>query len=61
MKSDKPLDRITKYETQAMNAIVGRKFDFDFGVILVEEIIPNDSNVWNHWTGNGNSGRDGTG
>ena len=25
---------------------------------LVEEIIPSDSNVWNHWPGYGNSGMD---
>ena len=34
------------------------KFDFDFKVSLVEETIPNASNVWNLWTGNGNSGMD---
>ena len=41
-----------------MNATFGKKFDFDFKVSLVEETIPSDSNVWNHWTGNGNSGMD---
>ena len=59
MKHDKPVESNAKSETQALNATFGKRFDFDFKVSLVEETIPNDSNVWNHWTGNGNSGMDG--
>ena len=47
-----------KGETQTMNATFGKKFDFDFTVSFFEEPIPSDSNAWNHWTGNGNSGMD---
>ena len=45
MKHDKPVEGNAKCETQATNANFGKKFDFDFKVIQVEETIPNDSNV----------------
>ena len=41
-----------------MNEPFGKKTDFNFKERLVEETIPSDSNVWNHWTGDGNSGMD---
>ena len=47
-----------KSGTQVMNSPFGKKSDFEFNVSLAEEIIPSDSNVWNHWSGYGNSGMD---
>ena len=47
-----------KGETQTMIATFGKQFDFDFKVSFFEEHVPSDSNVWNHLTGNGNSGMD---
>ena len=32
--------------------------DFDLKVSLAEETIPRQRSIWNHWTGNGNSGMD---
>ena len=58
MGHDKPVNDDTKRKTQTMNSPFGNKTDFDFKVTVVEETIPNHSNVWNHWTGNGNSGMD---
>ena len=58
MKHDKPVNGDAKSETQTVNATFAKKSDFDLKVSLVEETFPNDSNVWNHWTGNGNSGID---
>ena len=58
MNHDKPVKDNTKSETQAMNATVGKRFDLEFKVSLVEETIVNDCNISNHWTGNGNSGMD---
>ena len=55
---DKPLKSNAKGETQTMNATFERKSDFDFEINLVEEIFLSHRNVWNHWTGNGNSGMD---
>ena len=58
MKHDKPVEGNSKDGTQTMNAPFGKKTDFDFKVGFVEKIIPSVSNIWNHWTGNGNSGMD---
>ena len=58
MKPDKPLNRKTKSETPAMNAPFGKNIHFDFKVSLVEETIPSDSIVGNHWTGNRMIGMD---
>ena len=52
MKFDKPVEGDTKDETQKTNAPCGKKTDFDLKESLVEETIPGDSTVWNHWTGN---------
>ena len=53
---DKPLKSNDKSETQTMNSPFGKQSDFEFNVSLIEETIPSQSNVWKHWTGNGNSG-----
>ena len=58
MKNDKTVKGNAKSETLALNASFGKKIDFDFRVLLVEETVPNDNNVWKHWTGNGNSDMD---
>ena len=58
MKHDKPVEGNGKGETQDMNAPFGKKTDFDLVVSLVEETIQSNNNVWNHWTGNRNSGMD---
>ena len=58
MKHDKPVNGNAKSKSQTMNATFGKIFDVDSKVSLVEETIPNDSNVWNHWTGNRESGMD---
>ena len=58
MKLGKAMKGNAKSGTQVMNSPFGKKSDFEFNVRLVEEIIPSDSNVWNHWSGNGNSGMD---
>ena len=55
---DKSLKRNAKIGTQTMIATFGVKNDFDFKLSLVEETIPSHSNMWKHWTGNGNSGMD---
>ena len=55
---DKPLKSNAKGDTQTTSATFERKSDFDFEINLVEEIILSYRNVWNHWTGNGNSGMD---
>ena len=38
-----------------MNAPLGKKIDFDFEENLVEETIPSDRIVWDHWTANRNT------
>ena len=48
----------TKNETQTMNSHFEKKADFDFKLSLVDKAIPSHSNVWNHWTGIGNSRMD---
>ena len=58
MKHDKPAKGNAKVETQIVNATFGKKTDFDFNERLLEETIPSHSNIWNPWTGNGNSGMD---
>ena len=58
MKDGIPVKGNAKGETQTMNAPFGKKADFDFEVSLVEETITNNSNIWNLWIGNGNSGMD---
>ena len=58
MKDGKPVTGNAKCETQTMNATFGKKTDFDFKVSLVEETIPSNSNIWNLWIVNGNSGMD---
>ena len=58
MKHDKPVKGHAKIETQIVNATFGKKTDFDFNESLLEETIPSHSNIWNPWTGNGNSGMD---
>ena len=58
MKHDKPAKGNAKVETQIVNATFGKKTDFDFNESLLEETIPSHSNIWNPWTGNGNSGMD---
>ena len=58
MKQDKPVEGNTKGELSTMKAQFGKKMDFDFKVSLVEETIPSQRNLWNHWIGNGNSGMD---
>ena len=58
MKHDKPAKSNAKVETQIVNATSGKKTDFDFNECLLEETIPSHSNIWNPWTGNGNSGMD---
>ena len=58
MKDDKAVESNAKCERQTMNATFGKKKDFDSKVNLVEETIPSNSNVWNPWIGNGNSGMD---
>ena len=58
MKHDKPAKGNAKIETQIVNATFGKKTDFDFNECLLEETIPSHSNIWNPWTGNGNSGMD---
>ena len=58
MKDYKPVKSNAKCEAQAMEATFGKKNDFDFKLTLVEETILVQSNVWKHWTGNGNSGMD---
>ena len=57
-KHDKPVECNVKGETRTMIATFGKKFDFDFKVILVEETIPSNNNVWNPRIGNGNSRMD---
>ena len=59
MKHDKPAKGHAEIETQIVNATFGKKTDFDFNEeSLLEETIPSHSNIWNPWTGNGNSGMD---
>ena len=58
MKHDKPAKGNAKNETQIVNVTFGKKTDFDFNESLLEETIPSHSNIWNPWTGNGNSGMD---
>ena len=58
IKYDKPVNDDTKGETKPMNATFGKKPDFDFNVSIVDETLPSNNNVWNPWTGNGNSGMD---
>ena len=58
MKHDKPAKGNAKVETQIVNATFGKTTDFDFNESLLEETIPSHSNIWNPWTGNGNSGMD---
>ena len=58
MKHDKPAKGHAKIETQIVNATFGKKTDFDFNESLLEETNPSHSNIWNPWTGNGNSGMD---
>ena len=58
MKHHKPAKGNAKVETQIVNATFGKKTDFDFNECLLEETIPSHSNIWNPWTGNGNSGMD---
>ena len=58
MKHDKPAKGNAKIETQIVNATFGKKKAFDFNESLLEETIPSHSNIWNPWTGNGNSGMD---
>ena len=55
---DKPVEGNARDDKLTMNATFERKSDFDFEVNLVEETIPSQRNVWNHCTGNGNSGMD---
>ena len=55
MKHDKPAKGNAKIETQIVNATFGKKTDFDLNESLLEETIPSHSNIWNPWTGNGNS------
>ena len=57
-KHDEPVECNAKGETRTMIATFGKKFDFDFKVSLVEEIIPSNNNEWNPRIGNGNSGMD---
>ena len=54
----KPAKGHAKIETQIVYATFGKKTDFDFNESLLEETIPSHSNIWNPWTGNGNSGMD---
>ena len=58
MNQDKPVTDDIKIETQAMNALFEKETDFDFKESLVEELIPSESNVWNHCNGNAISGMD---
>ena len=58
MKHDKPAKGNAKIETQIVNATFGKNTDFDLNESLSKEIIPSHSNIWNPWTGNGNSGMD---
>ena len=58
MKHEKPAKSNAKTETQVVNATFGKKTDFDFNESLLDETIPSHSNIWNPWTGNGNSGID---
>ena len=58
MKLDKPLEGSAKCEPQTMIAPFGKKTDFDLVVSLFEGTIPSNTNVWNTWIGNGNSGMD---
>ena len=58
MKHDKPAKGNAKVETQIVNATFGKTTDFDFNESLLDETIPSHSNIWNPWTGNGNSGMD---
>ena len=58
MKHDKPPKGNATIETQIVNAIFGKKTDFDFNESLLEETIPSHSNIWDPWIGNGNSGMD---
>ena len=58
MKHDKPAKGNAKIETQIVNATFGKKTDFDCNESLLDETIPSHSNLWNPWTGNGNSGMD---
>ena len=58
MKLTKAVGGNAKSETQVMISPFRKKSDFQFNVSLVEEAIPSDSTVWNHWTGIGNSGVD---
>ena len=58
MKHEQPVEVKTESETQTMNAPFGKKTDFDYELILVEEPIPSESTVWNHWIDNKNCGMD---
>ena len=58
VKHGKPVEGNARNETRTMNSTYGKKFEIDFKVRLVEETIPSHSNIWNPWTGNGNSGID---
>ena len=58
MKLTKAVEGNAKSETQVMISPFRKKSDFQFNVSLVEEAIPSDSTVWNHWTCIGNSGMD---
>ena len=58
MNRGTPVEGYAKFQTRTMNTPFGKKAEFDFEVSLVEEIIPSNSNIWNPWIGNGNSGLD---
>ena len=58
MKDGKPVKGNAKCETQTMNASFEKKTNFDFKVSLFEKTIPSNSNIWNLWIGNRNSGMD---
>ena len=49
---DKPVNDDIKIETQTMKTPFQSETDFDFKENLIEELIPSESNVWNHWIGN---------
>ena len=58
MEHDSHFKANTKTDIQVLKAPFGKKTVFDFEVSLVEETIPKDGNLLNHWIGNDNSGID---
>ena len=53
-----PSEENARNETKAVNVSFGKKHDVGWKEKLLDKIIPNDSENFNNWLGNGNSGMD---